>query len=202
MPDRRKALRTLPAYDPDNNIGAVDRVRFAMINNRMNALTAGELVQFERWKQIDDWIRERRSNTHRALRNAVIAAFEISWDTAERDIKNAKDLFKASNDDNEYYRSVYIEDLESKAAEAAESDDYATYGKLMEIVAKLRGLFDKPAEEVPYDKLESFQLNIEYNPEAVGLTRLTNPEEALARWTKKKSVSDQMNKEAEDAELG
>ncbi|MGY0037645.1 hypothetical protein [Pedobacter sp. NJ-S-72] len=37
--DKRAALRKLPAYDPDNNIGAVDRVRFAMINNRMADLT-------------------------------------------------------------------------------------------------------------------------------------------------------------------
>jgi hypothetical protein len=202
MSDRRKALRTIPAYDPDNNIGAVDRVRFAMINNRMDALHQNELVQFERWKQIDDWIRERRSKTHKALRNAVMAAFDISWDTAERDIRNAKDLFKASNDDNEYYRSVYIEDLESVAAQAREDGDYQAYDKLMNTIAKMRNLYEKPAEEIPYNKLEAFVLHLEYNPEAVGLTRLKDPEAALAKWNKKKSISDHINSFADDAELG
>lgn len=201
MSDKRKALRTLPAYDPDNNIGAVDRVRFAMINNRMDALHEDELQQFERWKQIDDWVRERRSPTHRALRNAVMAKYEISWDTAERDIKNTKDLFKASNDDNEYYRSVYIEDIESKAAKAYESEDFGSYAKLMDIVSKLRGLFDDKPEVVDYDKLQSFQIVMDYNPEAMGLTRIENVDEVMSRWMQKKTISQTMQKNAEDAEF-
>jgi len=206
MSDKRKALRTLPKYDPDNNIGAVDRVRFAMINNRMDALTADELEQFERWKQIDNWIRSKRYvnelgenvllANHRSLRNMVMVKHEVSWDTAERDIRNAKDLFKP-DDDHEYYRSVYIEQLEERAATANDKN----FKAMIELAATLRGHKEKQEEEVPYDKMEAFQLQIEYNPEAIGLTRLENPEEALAKWNKKKSISDVLNNQAEDAEL-
>lgn len=205
MSEKRPAVRSLPAYDAENNITTVDRVRMAMLTNRMALLKEPERVQFERWKQIDDWIRSKRYGegeeeiflNHRNLRNLLMSKYDISWDTAERDIRNAKNIFKASQDDKEYSRSVYIEMLEEKAMSCSKPSDFA---KLMELAAKLRGLFDEQVLDVPYEKLEAFQLNIEYNPEAIGLKRIEDPDAVLERWTKKKNAAQRMADDAEDAE--
>jgi hypothetical protein len=210
MASNRPALRALPKYDPDNDIGAVDRIRFAMINNRMDALHEPERKQFERWKQIDDIIRSKRFINvtekeesvigRRQLRNAVMVKYLVSWDTAERDIKNAIKLFTPAEDEKEYYRSVYIEDLEAKAEEAARDGKYAAYKEIMKLASELRDL-DKPTVEVAMDKLQAFVFIIEYNPEAVGLKTIDNKDEVLARWRKRKYATDRMTQEASDAEI-
>ncbi len=202
---KRPALRSIPSYDPTTNIGAVDRIRWAIGNNRKDALTVPELEQLERWKQINDWIRERYHpddedrlhpiTNHRYLRNLVMEQFKVGYDTAERDIRNTKDYFKNIMDDQEYWRSVYIEQLETRAAKAADKD----FIKLIDLAAELRGLKDAPKDDIEYTKLEAFQLIIEYNPEAIGLKRLENPDEVLERWRHKRSVSEKMSEQAEDA---
>ncbi|MGY0037644.1 hypothetical protein [Pedobacter sp. NJ-S-72] len=129
-----------------------------------------------------------------------MSKYDCSWDTAERDIRNAKDLFKASHDDKEYSRSVYIDQIEENAEKAAKFNDFKAYAKLMELAAKLRGHFDAVIEEIPYDKLEAFQFIIEYNPEAIGLKRVDNPDEVIERWRKKKQIAQKLADDAEDAE--
>lgn len=144
MAEKRRAMRTLPEYDPENNIGAVDRVRFCIVNNRMDELRETEKEQFDRWKQIDDWLKERRYetigergrkevqyiNSHRKLRNLVMAVFTVSWGTAERDIENTKNFFREAREDQEYFRSAYIEDFERWADEAAACGKYAAAEKI------------------------------------------------------------------------
>ncbi len=215
MSDKRSALRVIPKYDPDNNIGAVDRVRFCIINNRMDELRDTELEQLERWKQIDAWIREKRYATidakgenteayihgHRQIRALVMSYFNISWDTAERDIANTKKFCAEAYDDQQYYRSVYIEQAEQRADEAMARGKCDAAAKFMAFAAELRGLLTETPVEIPADKIEAFQLLIEYNPEAVGLKTIENKEELFEKWLRrKKSVSDVMNKEADDAE--
>ncbi len=213
--DKRPALRVLPAFDPDNNIGAVDRIRFCIVNNRMNELHQAEHEQLERWKQVNDWIREGRYQTvdrwgepdftiingHTKLRHLIMTVLDVSWDTAERDIINTKKFFREVYDDQEYYRSVYIEQFEREALEAAKVGKYAAAERLRFRAAELRGLYLPPKEETPVDKVEAFQLNIEYNPEAVGLKTVENKEEHFERWRAKKtkSISEKMNLEADDA---
>lgn len=212
MAKYRSALKTLPKHDPENNIGVVDRVRFAMAHARMDALTVDEKAQFKRWMQINDWIRDRRYvdiflpgkpdvaiTSHRILRNLVMSTFEMSYDTAERDIRNAKAVFVPIDDDNEYHRSVYIEQLEQRADAAAVEGDYSGSARLMELAVKLRRLLEAPKEQIEYDKIEALQFIIEYNPEAIGLKTIPNKEEVLARWQKKKALSDRMASDAEEA---
>ncbi|MBS7565147.1 hypothetical protein KHS38_12100 [Mucilaginibacter sp. Bleaf8] len=211
---KRPAKRTMPAYDPANDIGAVDRIRFAMINNRMNELTEPEFRQLERWKQVDDWIRSRRYQgiggdgklglqlipNQRFIRNLIISTYNVSWDTAERDIRNTQKLFSSRADDREYHRAVYIEQAEQRAEEAAASGDHKAAYKYLELAANLRGLFTEQPEEEDNEKLQALQFIIEYNPEAVGLKTIENKDEVFARWMKKKaSISDAMNKDAEEA---
>ena len=211
MGKKRPALRELPEYDPENNIGAVDRIRFAMMHGRMDALHKAELEQLERWKQVDDWIRSKRFINlageeeivvgRRKLRNLVMAKYDCSWDTAERDIRNAIALFTPAEDDKEYQRSVYIESLETAAEEARERRKYAAYKGLMALAAELRGL-DKPDVEESQDKMQAFKFIIEYNPEAIGLKTIPADlkQQYLERW-RKKSASDKMKEDAEDAKL-
>lgn len=214
MADKRPARRMLPDYDPDNNIGAVDRIRFAVIHNMFDQLTEPEKRQFERWKQVNDWLRSRRYigvsddgkpqesiiPNQRFIRNLIITNFGVTWDTAERDIQNTKKFFQPQTDDNEYFRSVYIEQAEEKAEQAAAAGDYKASMKFMELAARLRGHFDEKADDDQYDKMENFQFIIEYNPEAVGLRTLENKDEVYARWSKKKkTLSDAMKKDAEEA---
>lgn len=212
--DKRRASRTMPAYDPDNNIGAVDRIRFAIINNMMDKLTKDELVQLGRWRQIDDWIRSRRYIEYNALeskneekvipnqrfiRNLAMAKFEITWDTAERDILNTQKLFNSrDSQDKEYYRWVYIEQAEQRAEEAAARGNDNAAVKYLELAANLRKLFDQDAPEQDQDKLQALQFIIEYNPEAVGLKTIENKDEVYAKWMQKK-VLDRMAKDAEEA---
>ena len=166
MAKKRAALRALPKHDPDNNIGVVDRVRFAMAHARMNALTVDEAAQFKRWQQINDWIRDRRYvdefapglekptkmiSSHRILRNLVMGTFGMTWDTAERDIRNSKQVFLPIDDDNEYYRSVYIEQFEQRADEAAALGDYSGSAKYAELAVKLRRLLEAPKEQIEYE---------------------------------------------------
>ena len=213
MAKKRAALRALPKHDPDNNIGVVDRVRFAMAHARMNALTVDEAAQFKRWQQINDWIRDRRYvdefapglekptkmiSSHRILRNLVMGTFGMTWDTAERDIRNSKQVFLPIDDDNEYYRSVYIEQFEQRADEAAALGDYSGSAKYAELAVKLRRLLEAPKEQIEYDKIESLQFIIEYNPEAIGLKTIPNKEEVFARWQKKKTLSERMANDAEE----
>ena len=212
---KRQALRIIPQHDPDNNIGAVDRVKFCIVNSRMSDLTKPELEQLERWKQIDAWIKQKRYKTidntgepveelitgHAQLRSLVITYFSVTWDTAERDIANTKRFCAASYDDQEYYRSVYIEDAERMAQMAASAGkpDWRAAAKFLELAARLRGHFDEVVEETPYHKLENVNFFIEYNPEAVGLKTVENKEELFLKWRRKnKSVSDVMSEDAED----
>lgn len=212
---KRQALRKIPKYDPNNNIGAVDRVRYCLINGRMADLTKPELDQIERWRQIDAWIRLKRYKTvndggeeveaavhgHTQLRNLVMNYFTVTWDTAERDIANTKNFCAAANDDQEFYRSVYIEDFERRADQAASSGKYAAAERLLFRAAELRGLYDDVQEEIPNDKIEAFQLLIDYNPEAVGLRTIPDKEAHFERWRKKrKSISDTISRDAEDVE--
>lgn len=212
--DKRPARRKLPDYDPDNNIGAVDRIRFAVIHNMFDQLTKDEKTQFNRWKQCNDWLRGRRYigvgdggkmveqiiPNQRFIRNLIMTTFEVSWDTAERDIKNTKKFFMPLEDDNEYFRSVYIEQAEEDAELAKQSGDFKANRQLKELAARLRGLFDEKPDEDNNDKLEALQFIIEYNPEAVGLTTIENKDEIFARYQKKKkSVSEALKKGAEDA---
>ncbi|HVW97505.1 MAG TPA: hypothetical protein VHA56_16145 [Mucilaginibacter sp.] len=214
---KRQALRVIPKYDPGNNVGAVDRVKFCIINGRMSELTKAEIDQLERWKQIDVWIRQKRFSTvntegetiediitgHGQLRNLVMRYYGISWDTAERDIYNTKKFCAASYDDQEYYRSVYIEDAERMAQMAATAGrpDWRAAHKFLELAARLRGHFDEVIDETPYTKLENIQFFIEYNPEAVGLKTVQNKEELFAKWQRKrKSPSDLLAEDAEDVE--
>lgn len=214
MARKRSALRIIPKYDPLNNIGAVDRVRFCIINNRLDELTESEKEQMTRWRQIDAWIRQKRYKTidargmdveeaihgHQQLRALTMSYFSISWDTAERDIANTKNFCATAYDDQEYFRSVYIEDAERRADEAARMGQYIASERLLRLAAELRGHFDDVQEEVPIDKIQAFQLLIEYNPEAVGLKTIENKEEHFERWRKKKrSISESMSREADDA---
>lgn len=210
---KRKALRVIPQYDPANNIGAVDRVRYCLINGRMSELTKAELDQIERWRQIDSWIRQKRFKTinedgedveapvhgHSQLRNLVMKYFSITWDTAERDIANTKNFCAAAYDDQEFYRSVYIEEYERMADMAKSSGKYAAAERLLFRAAELRGLYDQVEEDIPNDKIEAFQLLIDYNPEAVGLRTVENKEEHFERWRqKRKSISDTLARDADD----
>ncbi len=213
--DKRPALRLIPTYDPENNIGAVDRIRYCIVNDRMAELHKDELEQLERWKQVNDWIRDGRClginkygdedlipiGGHSKLRALIMKVLQVSWDTAERDIANTKKFFREVYDNQEYYRAVYIEQFEREALEAAASGKYAAAERLRFRAAELRGLYLPPKEEIPVDKVAAFQLNIEYNPEAVGLKTIENKEEHFLRWRQKKnkSISDKMNEEADDA---
>lgn len=202
-------MKTLPKYDQDNDIGAVDRVRFAMINNRMDALTELEKEQFKRWCQIDDLIRSKRyinvkgqqepAIGRRRIRNIVMVKYMVSWDTAERDIRNAIKLFTPAEDEKDYHRSVYIEDVEQKAEEAALNGKWGEYASLMKLLGEWRE-FGKTVIDIEHDKIEAFQFFIEYNPEAIGLKTIENKDEIFKRWQKKKRLSDKMLDEAEDAD--
>lgn len=212
---KRRALRLIPSYDPANNIGAVDRVRFCLVNNRIAELTKDELAQIERWRQIDAWIRLKRYKTinddgddveeavhgHAQLRNLVMKYFTVTWDTAERDIANTKNFCNTMFDDQEFYRSVYIEDFERMADQAASCGKYAAAERLKFRAAELRGLYDDVQDEIPNDKIEAFQLLIDYNPEAVGLRTVPDKEAHFERWRKKKkSISDTLSRDADEAE--
>lgn len=211
---KRYAMRRIPKYDAVNNIGAVDRVRFCIVNNRLDDLTLSEKEQMDRWRQIDAWIRQKRYKTindkgkddeapvhgHQQLRALTMSFFQISWDTAERDIANTKKFCSTAYDDQEYFRSVYIEDAERLAEEAARMGQYTASEKFLRLAADLRGHFDDIMEEIPEDKMEAFQLLIEYNPEAVGLKTIPDKEMHFERWKKRKrSISESMNLEANDA---
>ena len=212
---KRAALRVIPKYDAGNNVGAVDRVRFCLINGRMAELTQDELTQIERWRQIDAWIRLKRYKTvnnkgeevdaavhgHSQIRNLAMSYYGITWDTAERDIANTKNFCATVYDDQEFYRSVYIEEFERRADEAAAAGKFAAHERLLFRAAELRGLYDDVPEEIPNDKIESFQLLIDYNPEAVGLRTIPDKEEHFERWRKKrKSISDTLSRDADDVE--
>lgn len=201
MPNLRPAKRTLPAYDPENNIGAVDRIRMAMMNGMMEQLTDAEHVQFNRWKQVDDWIRDKRLPGDRELRNMIIAKYGVAWDTAQRDIRNAKQLFCATEDNHEYYRSVYIEQTEAAAKKAERDGDFRAFEKLMRLAAEMRGIDTAKKEEIPYEKLQTFNFIIQFNPESAGFKTLENKEEVLAKYQRKKRISQKMAEQAEDAEL-
>ncbi|MBE7178190.1 MAG: hypothetical protein INR69_17440 [Mucilaginibacter polytrichastri] len=201
MPDLRPAKRSLPAFDPDNHIGSVDRVRFAMANGLMDQLTELERVQLSRWKQADDWIREKRLPSDRELRNMLMARFSISYDTASRDIQNARELFKASSEDQEYYRSVYIERLEAALRDAERAGDFKAFEKLMRLAAEMRGIDTPKKNDIPYEKLQALTFINQFNPEAIGFKRIENKEAILRKYKEKKRITDIMQKEAEDAEL-
>ncbi|RVU01090.1 hypothetical protein EOD41_10780 [Mucilaginibacter limnophilus] len=198
----------LPAYDPDNNIGAVDRVRFAMMHNRMEALHADEREQYNRWCQIDDWFRSKRFVNdqgkeevvvgRRKIRNLVMVKYKVSWDTAERAIQNAIKLFTPADDEKEYKRSVYLEDLEQKAEEAAGAGEYGAYASIMKLAGDWRK-FDKEPVEEQLDKFQAFQFIIEYNPEAIGLKTIENKDQIFARWQKRKAT-EKMALDAEEVE--
>jgi hypothetical protein len=212
---KRRALRVIPAYDPANNVGAVDRVRFCLINGRMADLTKDELDQIERWRQIDAWIRLKRYKTlndegkeveaavhgHAQIRNLVMSYFTVTWDTAERDIANTKNFCNVTHDDQEFYKSVYIEEYERMADMAKMSGKFAAAERLLFRASELRGHYDDVQEEIPNDKIEAFQLLIDYNPEAVGLRTVPDKEAHFERWRKKKkSISDTLSRTAEDIE--
>lgn len=211
MGKTRPALKVIPHVDPQNNIGVVDRVRLAMLANRMDALTVDEQAQYKRWQQIDDWFRSKRYTNEngeeaivagrRNIRNLAMVKFIITWDTAERDIVNAIKLFTPADDDKEYQRSVYVEDVEQKAAEAAAAGKYGEYASLMKLAGEWRK-FDKEPVIESQDKFQTFQFIIEYNPEAIGLKRIPEGERAkvLERWRKRKSASDKMLDGAEEAQ--
>jgi hypothetical protein len=214
---KRRALRVIPKYDADNNIGAVDRVRFCIINGRMDELTQSEREQMERWRQIDAWIRQGRYTTvgddgsdkeefiagHSGLRQLAMAYFGISWDTAERDIYNTKKFCATDHDDQAFYRSVYIEKAERLEWEAKNAcrPDFRAAEKALRLAAELRGMFDEVVEDIPNEKLANVQFIIEYNPEAIGLKTIENKEEVFERWlSKTRNATDRMADDSEEVE--
>ena len=201
MKDLRPAKRMLPKYDSENEIGFVARARFAMLENRVGDLTVDEQIQFQRCTFVDDLVRQRRYFNDRELRNMVMAKYQVSWDTANRDIRNARELFNASTDDREYFRSVYIEDLERTAQKAQKAGDFKAYEKIMKQAGQLRFLFEKPKEDVEYDKLTGFQMIIEFNPEAMGFKTIKNKDKILAKYKSKRDILKKIAEAAEDAEL-
>ncbi|MOA00380.1 hypothetical protein D3C78_1197390 [compost metagenome] len=196
----RPAKRMLPSHDPQNNIGAVDRIRVAMVEGRMDELHQDEKTQLLRWMQIDDLIRQGRLQSDSDIVQFLLAKYSYSLDTAYRDIRSAKQLFAFTPDEHEYYRKVYIEQLEKAAAKALIKGNYEQQRRNIETAAKLRGLFEAKNEVIPYDKLEAFQVIMQYNPEAVGLKPVENKDAIFERYMKKKRVSEQMQLDAEEAE--
>jgi hypothetical protein len=197
----RPARRAMPAFDTQNDIGFVARARFALIENRTADLTADEQVQLNRCMFCDDQIRSGRYYNDRALRNFLMAKFDCSWDTANRDIQNTKQIFNTSNDNQEYLRSVITEKSLISAEKAEAAGDFKAAQKHRELAARVNHLLVPKVEKVENSKLQNFKIIVKFDAEAMGFKPVKNKEAVLEKYRKRREITRRIAEEAEDAEV-
>jgi len=197
----RAAKRNIPAYDSDNDIGFVARARFAMLENRVGDLTADEQVQLQRCTFCDDQVRSGRFFNDRLLRNFMMSKYGYTWDTANRDIQNTKQLFNSSFSNKDYLRDVLTEDALKTAVKAENAGNFDAKVKFMALAAKMQGLLDKVVEKVSNTKLQNFQITLRFDPVAVGFKKIEDKdrEAILAKYKTKRDITKRMAEDAEDA---
>lgn len=154
-------------------------------NDVPEQLADDEKKLLDRWNFADNLIRTYQDS--RTIIEMIMAKFKISEATAYRDLAYAKRFFGSINiGDKDYYRSIYAEQLEEYAKQAASKMDYKTATAAIKEAAEIRGLKDGDEVKDLYLDLEpcKFELSVTININGqaklstINLDRLENVQEA------------------------
>ncbi len=154
-------------------------------SHQQEELDADQRILIDRWNYADNLIRTYQDS--KTIISMLMEKFHISEATAYRDVSSAKRFFGSINiGDKDYYRTLYAEQLEEWAKQAASKMDYKTATAAIKEAAEIRGLKDGDEARDLYLDLEpcKFELSVTINMNGdvkktkIDLDRLESIEEA------------------------